>query len=149
MLTEKQLTGLLRANDYKVTPQRIAIYEYLAGVKDHPTAEIIFNKLRGSYRGLSLGTVYKTLDVFAKLFIIKELNTGEESFRYDADTSDHQHIQCTSCGKVEDLTLKTNDLRQAAAKSSGYQVEGNELYFYGICPECQKKLQKQAKARLN
>jgi Fur family peroxide stress response transcriptional regulator len=103
MLTEKELTDLLRANGHKVTPQRVRIYEVLAQTKAHPTAETIYKTVHPRYPEISLATVYKSLDIFAKLCIIKSLNTGEDSFRYDADTSDHQHIQCTCCGRVDDL----------------------------------------------
>lgn len=139
MLTGKELTDILRANGHKVTPQRIAIYEYLSQVKTHPNADTIFKKLHPQYEGLSLGTVYKTLDIFTKLYVIKALNTGEDSFRYDADTSDHQHIQCSCCGRVDDLTVDSSSLQKAVEESSKYLVQGNELYFYGICPSCLAK----------
>ena len=137
MLTSKELTDVLRANGHKVTPQRIAIYEYLSQVTNHPTADTIFKKLHPRYEGLSLGTVYKTLDIFTRLSLIRALNTGEDSFRYDADTSDHQHIQCTCCGRVDDIVLGNLDIQKKVETESGYQVQGNELYFYGICPGCQ------------
>jgi Fur family peroxide stress response transcriptional regulator len=139
MLTSKELTDVLRANGHKVTPQRIAIYEYLSQVTTHPTADTIFKKLHPRYEGLSLGTVYKTLDIFTKLYLIRALNTGEDSFRYDADTSDHQHIQCSCCGRVDDIALGSLDIRKKVEGASGYQVHGSELYFYGVCPDCQAK----------
>ena len=137
MLTSKELTDVLRANGHKVTPQRVAIYVYLSLVSNHPTADTIFKKLHPRYEGLSLGTVYKTLDIFTRLSLIRALNTGEDSFRYDADTSDHQHIQCTCCGRVDDIVLGNLYIQKKVETESGYQVQGNELYFYGICPECQ------------
>ena len=139
MLTEKELTDLLRANGHKVTPQRVRIYEVLAQTKVHPTAETIYKTVHPRYPEISLATVYKSLDIFAKLCIIKALNTGEDSFRYDADTSDHQHIQCTCCGRVDDLTMENTAILGIVEKESGYRVQGNEMYFYGVCPECRRK----------
>ena len=139
MLSAIELATKLRENGCKVTPQRLAIYDMLSKTTEHPTAETIYNKLKPLYPAMSLATVYKSVEVLEKIDAIQVLNTGEDSFRYDADTSDHQHIQCSCCGRVDDLNVDSSSFQKAVEESSNYQVQGNELYFYGICPSCLAK----------
>lgn len=139
MLTGKEVSSVLRSNGYKVTPQRLAVYDALANTKSHPNAEKLYEALQLRFPTMSFATVYKSVEIFEKLHLIKVLNTGEDSYRYDADTSEHQHIQCVSCGRVDDLRMVTDEICSQAVLQSGYEITGDEMYFYGVCPECQKK----------
>ena len=93
---DRDITALLREKGFKVTPQRLAIYSALSGTKEHPSAEMLFNQLQPHYPTMSLATVYKTIEILRELELVQVLNTGEDSFRYDADTSNHPHIRCLS-----------------------------------------------------
>ncbi|MBQ9635708.1 MAG: transcriptional repressor [Acidaminococcaceae bacterium] len=139
MLTREQLSDCLHENGYKATPQRLAVYECLARTNEHPTAEALYARLHPEYPAMSFSTVYKTMDILHKLNLVKVLNMGEESARYDADISCHQHIQCTDCGRVEDLRLDLAAIRKEAGSLSHYEVQAQELYIYGLCPACRKK----------
>lgn len=139
MLTSQQLSDALRANGYKVTPQRLAVYEALAATKSHPNAEMLYNTLQPKYPSMSFATVYKTVEILDKIKVIKILNTGEDSMRYDADISIHHHIQCTECGSVDDLMdINSSSLVKEAEKLSGYDISGHQFYFFGVCPRCRK-----------
>ena len=135
----KNITELLRGNGFKVTPQRLAVYEVLANTKEHPNAEMIFSSLQATYPTMSLATVYKTIDILHEIGLVQILNAGEDSFRYDADVSEHAHIRCVECGRVDDVfdldTAKFNDQIQQNTK---YRLVGQQFYFYGICADCQK-----------
>lgn len=135
----QNITDLLRSNGFKVTPQRLAVYEALANTKEHPNAEMIFNGLQATYPTMSLATVYKTIDILHEIGLVQILNAGEDSFRYDADVSEHAHIRCVECGRVDDVfgldTAKFNDQIQQNTK---YRLVGQQFYFYGICADCQK-----------
>lgn len=139
MLSSKEVAVALRENGYKVTPQRLAVYASLAKTKKHPNAETLFKSLQPMFPTMSFATVYKSVEIMERINLIKILNTGEDSFRYDADVSEHQHIQCTSCGKVEDVHLDNVETRKIASEASGYDVEKQEMYFYGVCPACRAK----------
>ena len=140
MLNNQELTALLRQNGYKVTPQRLAVYEALANTKQHPSAEMLFGTLQPKYPSMSFATVYKTVEILNRLHVIQIINTGEDSFRYDADISDHHHVQCTCCGKVEDLfNVDYSGIMAQAEKESGYKLSGHQFYFYGVCENCRKK----------
>ena len=93
LLTPSEVTDILRRNKKKVTPQRLAVYAALADTTEHPTAETLYKELRADYPTMSLATVYKSLDAFCEIGIVRELNVGEEAFRYDADISPHPHIR--------------------------------------------------------
>lgn len=141
MLTNKELTELLRANGYKVTPQRIAVYNALCHRKDHPTVEMIFNTLEPYYPTMSLATVYKSVDILVKIGVVNMLNTGEESFRYDAQIDTHTHICCTKCGTVSDIIYDTAGMLEEIKKQTNVEIEKYQMYFYGVCNEC--KLEKE------
>ncbi|WP_196596182.1 Fur family transcriptional regulator [Pectinatus frisingensis] len=140
MMDSKKVTALLRKEGFKVTPQRLAIYNVLCNTKSHPNAEMIFNKLQPYYPTMSLATIYKTIDILREIGLIQVINLGDDSLRYDAVVESHPHIRCTECGKIDDIMDFdfTASLKEAAAKTS-YEISGQQFYFYGVCPECQAK----------
>ena len=133
-------TAILKAHKLKVTPQRLAIFRMLRGTKVHPSAETIYNSLQAEHPTMSLATVYKTLDAFVQNGLVQQLNLGEDSYRYDADTSAHSHMKCTSCHSVMDICelKQVNQIKEEVEQTTGYKVIREQFYFYGICPECQK-----------
>ena len=140
MLEAKKITELLREKGFKVTPQRLAVYEVLSRTKAHPNAETIYNKLQPNYPTMSLATVYKTLDILSEIGLVQVLNVGEESFRYDANTESHPHVHCVQCGRVDDIfDVDDSEFMERLTQKTAYQLTGKQLYFYGICPSCQKK----------
>lgn len=131
---------ILKDKGYKVTPQRIAVYDILMNTKEHPTVEAIYNKLQPTYPTMSLATVYKSLEMFKDLNLVQELNVGEDKFRYDANTKPHPHVICVSCGRVEDVDDELLfPLSEQVSLKTGYEITGQKLYFYGHCPTCKQK----------
>ncbi|HML89414.1 MAG TPA: Fur family transcriptional regulator [Methylomusa anaerophila] len=136
------VTSLLRDKGFKVTPQRLAIYNVLATSKAHPSAEMIYNLLQPVYPTMSLATVYKTIEILKELDLVQVLNVGEDSFRYDADTSNHPHVRCLVCGRVDDLHhIDSREFINQVASQTAYELTGQQFYFYGTCPSCQSKKQ--------
>ena len=139
MLTLGEVTDILRQNRKKVTPQRLAVYSVLASSKEHPTAEALYKELRPNYPTMSLATVYKSLDAFCEIGIVRELNVGEEAFRYDADISAHPHVRCIACDKVSDVPIASlPSLDKNVSAVTGYRIVSQQMYFFGYCPECQQ-----------
>ena len=137
---EKNITELLRGNGFKVTPQRLAVYDVLANTKEHPNAEMIFSSLQSTYPTMSLATVYKTIDILQEIGLVQILNAGEDSFRYDADMSKHAHVRCVACGRVDDVfDLDTEKFAGEIERDTSYRLIGQQFYFYGVCPACQQK----------
>jgi Fur family peroxide stress response transcriptional regulator len=101
---------------------------------------MIFNDLQVMYPTMSLATVYKTMEILKEIGLVQILNAGEESFRYDADTSNHPHVRCTKCGQVEDIeNIDYSAFLQQVAQGTDYELTGQQFYFYGVCPACQSK----------
>ena len=132
LLTPSEVTDILRRNKKKVTPQRLAVYAALADTTEHPTAETLYKELRADYPTMSLATVYKSLDAFCEIGIVRELNVGEEAFRYDADISPHPHIRCMSCDRVADVPITALPaLDKNVASVTGYRIVYLQMYFFG------------------
>lgn len=127
----------LREMGCKVTPQRLAIYEVLKTCNMHPTAEGIYNIISADYPTMSLATVYKTLDLLKEANIIQELNICGNTSRYDVNPKPHPHIVCTKCGKIQNLDVNlSKNLLNKARRTSGYNIDNYQLYFFGVCPYC-------------
>lgn len=140
MLKPKEVTALLRERGFKVTPQRLAVYNVLSHTTAHPNAEMLYRELQPYYPTMSLATVYKTLSILCEVGLAQELNVSEDAFRYDANTQPHPHVRCTCCGRVDDIMdLSTDSLEAQAASETGYQIEAHQYYFFGVCPSCQGK----------
>ncbi len=132
-----EVTKMLKKNGYKVTPQRLAVYNVLKNTKEHPCVDSIYTELQPMFPTMSLATVYKALEVFKVLGLVQELNVGEGSFRYDANSRQHPHVICINCGKVDDVEDKEFfNLIKPVELKTGYKLIGQQLYFYGYCPDC-------------
>ncbi|MGL4362091.1 MAG: Fur family transcriptional regulator [Cellulosilyticaceae bacterium] len=130
----------LRNHNLKVTPQRLAIFYMLKNTTCHPSAETIYTSLHETHPTMSLATVYKTLDALVKASLIQQLNVGEDSYRYDATTLEHPHVICTDCNNVVDLdTGLLPSYKLDVEALTGFTLSKEQLYFYGICPDCKKK----------
>lgn len=124
----------------KFSRQREAIKEYLSGTKEHPTADTVYMNIRGTYPNISLGTVYRNLNMLAEKGEILKLNCQDGCDRFDGNPKPHYHFLCKNCGRVLDIEMDSIDHINviAGAKFSG-KVEGHATFFYGLCPECCKK----------
>ena len=132
------ITSIFKEKKLKLTPQRLAVYQYLLETNEHPSAEVIYKALQPVYPTMSLATVYKSLKTLVEVGLVQEINVGEGNFRYDATTNDHAHIQCVKCCKVDDLEIDAfPNLNQIASENSKYDIKWNKLFFYGVCEVCQ------------
>ena len=125
---------------HRATEQRRVILEELGKTKSHPTAAEVYEAVRKRIPQISLGTVYRNLDVLARSGYITKVVDSDSASRFDADLSPHCHIRCTDCGRVDDV----EDLHLAPSLKppeilSGYEVVGHRLEYLGVCPECQQK----------
>lgn len=119
----------------KLTPQRLAILEYLEGNTDHPSAEDIFKAVSVDFPTMSLATVYNTLDTLRNRGYLTEVTIDPDKKRFDPCTEQHHHLLCRSCKKVVDVKLSFS-LELPAQARGDFSITGNHVDFYGICPEC-------------
>jgi len=93
----------------KVTPQRLAIFEAILNLNNHPTAERIIEYIRQNHPNIATGTVYKVLDVLVMNDLIKRVKTEKDIMRYDAIMEEHHHLYCSESGRIEDYMDKELD----------------------------------------
>jgi Fur family peroxide stress response transcriptional regulator len=124
-----------RSMGMKLTPQRLAILEFLEDNKSHPSAEEIYREVKQKYPMMSFATVYNTLEALKKRGNLIALTIDPERRRYDPDTGYHHHLICTRCKKIVDINAEFSiDIPEAYRAS--FEIEGNHVEFYGFCPEC-------------
>ena len=129
----------------KMTKQRRVILEEINRAHQHPSAYEIYELVRNRLPHVSLGTIYRNLEVLSESGMISKLEIAGTQRRYDGDTDVHSHIRCIKCGRVDDLdaepVLKFNG---AVNQTAGYEILGHKLEVTGVCPGCSMKLQAQA-----
>ncbi|MEA4902135.1 transcriptional repressor [Desulfitobacterium sp.] len=128
----------LKEKGVRFTPQRQAILEYLLGTDTHPTAEDIYNHVKAKFPGVSLGTIYNTLNMLKDHGHILELSYGDMSSRFDGNPENHYHVVCTVCGKVVDYHRPLLQMEDEVSEKTGFDVIGHRMEFYGVCPDCKK-----------
>jgi Fur family ferric uptake transcriptional regulator len=127
-------------NKLRMTKQRQVILEELRMVKTHPTADDMYQMLRKRMPKISLGTVYRNLEILSESGIIQKLDVGGTQKRFDGDISIHSHVRCVECGRVGDIDVKPNcNLEAEAQKMTDYEIFRHRLEFAGLCPVCQQK----------
>lgn len=121
----------------KHSRQRELIKDFLAGRKDHPTADIIYAGVRQQNPSISLGTVYRNLTLLTESGEINRLSVGDGVDHFDADTSPHYHFVCRKCGGVVDLEMDSIEgITDTAGVNFDGRIEGHRTYFYGLCRCC-------------
>ena len=121
----------------KFSKKRAAILEALRSTQEHPSAEMLYARLKCEFPDLSLGTVYRNLAMFVADGDAVSVGTVAGQERYDADTAPHAHFICACCGRVLDVELPAlEDMDGAVERATGGRVAGHSLSFRGECAEC-------------
>ncbi|MCI8736257.1 MAG: transcriptional repressor [Lachnospiraceae bacterium] len=129
----------------KYSRQREVIKECLINRYDHPTADMVYMDVRETFPNISLGTVYRNLQLLTDLGEIQKLNVGDGVDHFDAKTFPHYHFICKECGSVIDLQMENIDtIKDIAGVNFDGQIAGHITYFYGICGNCCKKTETSA-----
>lgn len=123
----------------RITKQRKVILEELKKLTSHPTADEMYSLLRTIVPRISLGTVYRNLEILAEDGVIQKLEFAGQQKRFDGNAAEHYHARCRRCGRVDDLFMEQiAGVEDAARKSSDYLIMGHRLEFDGLCPACKK-----------
>lgn len=120
--------------------KRSAILEYLQGTKAHPSAETVYSDLKRQIPDLSMGTVYRNLNLFRQQGLAAVIATVRGVERFDANTAPHVHFICDDCGAVIDMMEMQipEALSEQARLMTGGTVESCQLSFNGRCGDCVK-----------
>jgi len=126
----------------RYSKQRELVMQTVQQLCDHPTAEEIYDKAAQECPNLSLGTVYRNLNLLCENGQLLKVPIPGASDRFDHTLGDHAHAYCEVCGSVTDVLPQALPMLQEALKGGcGFQVHQMNLVLEGVCPECQKKMQ--------
>ena len=128
------------AKKMRMTPQRRVILEEIRRYNNHPAADEIYERVRKRLPRISLGTVYRNLDVLCELGEIQRLELSGAMKRYDGIPKKHYHIRCVGCDRVDDAPIAPlNALEDDLYGTTVYEILGHNLEFTGLCPKCSKQ----------
>ena len=126
-------TGMARRN----TRQRQVVLEELRKLTSHPTAAQLYEITRARLPKISMGTVYRNLELLAQNVVIQKLQISGSEARFDGNPERHYHVRCVRCERVDDVHDLPDDFVKGEVKSlSGYEILECRLDFVGICPAC-------------
>ena len=118
--------------------QRSLVQRIVESAHDHPTAQAVFERARKRMPLISLGTVYRNLQLLAEQGLLLERKVGNRPARYEANRYPHYHICCLRCGALEDLSIPYQKvLDRRVQKMVQYKLREHRMEFYGICAQCQ------------
>lgn len=121
----------------KFSRQRQCITEYLLQTKEHPTAEMVYRHVQEKYPNISLGTVYRNLNLLVEQGQIMSLSCGDGCERFDGHVEPHNHFICRNCGCILDLDMDSFEhINTLAGVRFAGRIDGNVTYFYGLCENC-------------
>ena len=135
----------------RMTKQRRLILEELRRQNTHPTADVIYEQVRKKMPKISLGTVYRNLEILTALGEIQTLELSGSQKRYDGVPNKHYHIRCLHCGRMDNAPIAPlQRLEDELYASTVYTIMGHRLEFLGLCPECSKdeEIRKSAEAAI-
>lgn len=136
--TEHVLRTALEASGQRFTEQRAAVFRFLSGTDVHPSADEVFLAVRRNLPGISLATVYKSLETLVGCGLAVKLTYSDGSARYDGRTDPHNHARCLACGRVIDIpgSIPDDQLQALRRETEGFLVTGYRLELSGYCPTC-------------
>lgn len=136
--SDQVLRKALEASGQRFTDQRAAVYRFLSHTRSHPTADEVFLAVRDEVPGISLATVYKSLETLVGCDLATKLTYGDGSARYDGRTDPHHHARCVECGRVVDIPgqLPEGDLDRLREGAASFEVTGYRLELTGFCAPC-------------
>lgn len=131
---------LQRDCSLRMTRQRKVILEELRRMDSHPSADEVYEAVRREIPRISLGTVYRNLEVLSELGEIQKLELGGTIKRFDWNPNKHYHIRCLQCGRVDDAPVAPlTKIEDELYGSTVYEIVGHRLEFLGLCPNCSEK----------
>lgn len=125
---------------YKRSRQRNRILELLRETGTHPTADWIYEHLKKEFPHLSMGTVYRNLNILIDQGLVRKIDFGSTFDRFDANIDPHYHFICEECGKIADLDLPIDEnLNARVTEATSFSAMRHRIEFYGICDRCRTR----------
>lgn len=134
---DAELAELLRERGLRATSQRVVMHRLLRERNRHVSAEDLLSEAGKRLPGVSLPTVYATLELFEQLGVVRRVNGGGGTIRWDTRADAHHHMVCSNCGRIEDIetALDLEGARRSAARA-GFRPDRAEVVVSGLCADC-------------
>lgn len=137
MRAPHELSTAFRAIGLKVTPQRQVLFRLLHDNESHPSAEALHLAASAVMPGISLRTVYQTLNDLVAMGELQQLQLSSGSARFDPNVDDHHHVVCDRCGAVRDVYVSGLDaISPDTSGLDGFHISTADLVFRGTCATC-------------
>ena len=141
-MNKKKIIAALKECGLKITPQRIAVFDAVINLNNHPNAENVTNYIKSYHPNIATGTVYKTLDTLVKYGIIKKVKTDIDVMRYNAIVERHHHLYCSDSDRIEDFyDNELNDILDEyliMKKIPNFKIEDIRLQMVGTFTDKKK-----------
>lgn len=128
--------------DLKYSRQRAYIKESLMRSHSHPSADAVYMDVKEKFPNISLGTVYRNLNLLASRGEVLKITTPSGADRFDGRTDFHYHVICKECGNVSDIELPLQHAEHTTSLADRCfegKIDSHTTMFYGYCPDCLKK----------
>jgi Fe2+ or Zn2+ uptake regulation protein len=134
---------------FRMTNQREVILQEIGKCEGHPTADILYERIKKKLPRISLATVYRNLEILSEVGKIRKLEISGRQKRFDRELKEHSHICCIQCHRIDNIDINREQMPSDSAQKKGYKISGCRIEFLGICPECQKKDKEQEAPQKN
>ena len=122
------------------TKQRRVILDELRSNKSHPTADEVYEMVRRRLPNISLGTVYRNLEVLSESGLILKLDLSDTRKHFDGTRENHYHVRCVRCGRVDDVPGDPHGvIEEIASQLVDYTIVSHKLEFVGVCLHCKQQ----------
>ena len=125
----------------KYSRQRESIQKYLASTTEHPTADMVYLHIKEEFPNISLGTVYRNLNLLSDIGEAIKITTPDGGDRFDGNVVPHNHFYCKGCRRVLDLKMDMAPLKElnaSAQQTFDGLIESSSVLFFGKCQNCLK-----------
>ena len=139
-----QAYDLLKKYNFKITPQRKAILQILHNYRGYHLEtgdiyELLVEKEKKNKK-IGLATVYRTMELFEKIGLVSKLPMENSPARYeliDYDQSEHHHLVCLKCGKIQEIDDRSiQEFKEHILESKGFEIADKSMKIYGYCSKC-------------
>jgi len=136
---------LLKERNLRMTRQRQVILEELRATDQHPSADALHERVKKKLPRISLGTIYRNLEILTELGEIQTIALAGSLKRFDGIPHNHYHMRCMRCDRLVDAPMDVVDsLERVLQEKTEFRVLSHQLEFIGICPDCQALLDENA-----
>lgn len=146
MRSPVELASAFRAQGRKLTPQRQLLFQLMHDNDTHPTAEALYTMASANMPGISLRTVYQTLNELAEMGELQFVDVGAGATRFDPNVDDHHHVVCDKCGVIRDVYVEDAALLKPTGAEE-FSVTDVAVLFHGTCKKCFVRSSRSATSR--